>query len=197
MALTRSLLRSMGLSDEQVSTVIEAHTETVDGLKAERDKYKADSEKLPQVQKELDDLKGGEDWKSKYDEKDKELKDYKASVESKERESAIKAAYRELLVAEHVGDRQLDAVIRATDFRNMKLDKDGKLENIDALKESIKKDWGGFITNQSTYGAHVDNHPDGGSPSGANIRAAELAKRFHEQRYGKAPVQGTQNSTNT
>lgn len=35
MALTRKLLKSMGLSDEQVETVIEAHTDTVDGLKNE------------------------------------------------------------------------------------------------------------------------------------------------------------------
>ena len=34
MALTRKLLKGMGLTDEQVDTIIEAHTDTVDGLKA-------------------------------------------------------------------------------------------------------------------------------------------------------------------
>ena len=33
MALTRKLLKGMGLTDEQVDTIIEAHTDTVDGLK--------------------------------------------------------------------------------------------------------------------------------------------------------------------
>ena len=34
MALTRKLLEGMGLTDEQVDTIIEAHTDTVDGLKS-------------------------------------------------------------------------------------------------------------------------------------------------------------------
>lgn len=57
MALTRKLLKGMGLTDEQVDTIIEAHTDTVDGLKADIGRYKADAEKLPGIQKELDDLK--------------------------------------------------------------------------------------------------------------------------------------------
>ena len=69
MALTRKLLKGMGLTDEQVDTIIEAHTDTVDGLKADVDKYKADAEKLPGVQKQLDDLKAAGDggYKEKYD----------------------------------------------------------------------------------------------------------------------------------
>ena len=54
MALTRKLLKGMGLTDEQVDTIIEAHTDTVDGLKADVSKYKTDAEKLSDVQKELD-----------------------------------------------------------------------------------------------------------------------------------------------
>lgn len=196
MAVTRSLLRSMGLTDEQVSTVIDAHTETVEGLKSERDKFRAEVEKLSRAQEELDELKSGEDWKSKFEAKDKEFKDYKASVESKEKENAAKAAYRELLKESSVGERQLDAIIRATDFSEIKIGKDGKLENVDSLKEAIKKDWGGFITNENAHGAPVANPPTGNGASGANGRAAELAKRFHEQRYGKAPMQAAQN-TNT
>ena len=53
MALTRKLLKGMGLSDEQVDTIIEAHTDTVDGLKADVSKYKSDAEKLAGVEKEI------------------------------------------------------------------------------------------------------------------------------------------------
>ena len=42
MALTRKLLKGMGLTDEQVDTIIEAHTDTVDGLKADVSKYEGD-----------------------------------------------------------------------------------------------------------------------------------------------------------
>ena len=37
MALTRKLLKGMGLTDEQVDTIIEAHVETVDSLKVSID----------------------------------------------------------------------------------------------------------------------------------------------------------------
>ena len=50
MALTRKLLKGMGLTDEQVDTIIEAHTDTVDGLKADVSKYKTDAEKLSDVE---------------------------------------------------------------------------------------------------------------------------------------------------
>ena len=56
MALTRKLLKGMGLTDEQVDTIIDAHTDSVDGLKADVTRYKAEAEKLHGIQKQLDDL---------------------------------------------------------------------------------------------------------------------------------------------
>ena len=69
MALTRKLLKGMGLTDEQVDTIIEAHTDTVDGLKADVSKYKSDAEKLAGVEKALNDLKamGDGGYKEKYE----------------------------------------------------------------------------------------------------------------------------------
>ncbi len=57
MALTRKGLKAMGLTDEQVDGVIEAHTETVEALKNQRESYKADADKLAEVQAELETLK--------------------------------------------------------------------------------------------------------------------------------------------
>lgn len=76
MALTRKLLKGMGLTDEQVDTIIEAHTDTVDGLKADVTRYKADAEKLPGIQKQLDDLKAAGDggYKEKYEKEHSALK---------------------------------------------------------------------------------------------------------------------------
>ena len=61
MALTRRFLKGMGLTEEQVDTIIEAHTEVTDGLKEQINQYKADADKLVDVQKELDDLKSAGD----------------------------------------------------------------------------------------------------------------------------------------
>ena len=189
MAFGRKFLKSLSLNDDQIEAVMESHLEVTDSMKATIADLTEKAKKTDELQKQLDALNDGEDWKKKFSDKEKELKDYKASVESKEREAAVKAAYRELLVGEHVGERQLDAVLGVTDFKEMKLDKDGKLENVDALKNEIKQKWSGFITTEQVKGANVPTPPNNPNPGGANSRAAELAKRFHEQRYGKSPAQ--------
>ena len=86
MALTRKLLKGMGLTDEQVDTIIEAHTDTVDGLKEDINKYKGDAEKLPDVQKELNELKAAGDggYKQKFEDEHKAFEDYKKAQTEKE-----------------------------------------------------------------------------------------------------------------
>lgn len=169
MALTRSLLRGMGLTDEQVSSIIEAHTDTVDGLKAERDKYKAEAEKLPEVQKQLDALKGGEDWKAKYEAESKAFSDYKKDQADRETLGKVKDAYRQLLRSSNVGEKHIDSILRVTDFSKMKLDGDG-LADAEKLTEGIKSDWGGFIASTETKGATVETPP---ANVGANKRSKE------------------------
>ena len=73
MALTRSYLRSLGLEDEKITSIIEAHSETVTGLNGKyaelearykdlEGRYqtaKADADRLPGVQKKLDETVTG------------------------------------------------------------------------------------------------------------------------------------------
>lgn len=42
MALTRKMLKAMGIEDEKIDQIIDAHTETVEGLKDQVSSYKAD-----------------------------------------------------------------------------------------------------------------------------------------------------------
>ena len=185
MSFGRKLLKSLSLTDEQIDAIIEAHTEVTDSMKASIESLTEKAQKAEELQKELDKLTA-EDWQKKFTDKEKEFSAYKASVESKEKETAIKAAYRNLLIDQKVGERQLDAILKITDFSGMKLDGDGKLVDADKLAESIKKDYAGFITTEELRGVGVQNPPGGGGSSGGSSRAAEIAKRFHEQRYGKA-----------
>ena len=57
MALTRKLLEGMGIEDKQIETIIEAHSETVTALKAERDKAKETAAKVPDLQRQLEEAK--------------------------------------------------------------------------------------------------------------------------------------------
>lgn len=163
MALTRSMLKGMQLTEEQVSAIIDEHIATVDGLKADRDKYKADAAKYTAVQKELDDLKNGEDdWKSKYEKEHADFEAYKKDVTTKEERSKVRNAYKDLLTEAGVGSKHIDAILRVTEFDKIKLDKEGKLVDANKLAESIKSEWAGFITSKGTKGVEVDNPPTEG-----------------------------------
>ncbi len=188
MALTRSMLKGMNLTEEQVGAIIDAHKETVDALKEQRDNYKADAEKLANVQNELDQIKNGEDWKGKYESEHKALEDYKREVAGRENKAKVDAAYRALLEGLNIGKEDVDLIMAATKTDDMKLDSDGKLENSDTLKEAAKTRYARYIPTTNTNGAKVGNPPKNNGNNGANPRAAEIARKFHERRYGVAPA---------
>ena len=197
MALTRPFLKGMGLTEEQVSAIIEAHTETIDGLKSDRDKYKSDAAKLVDVQKELDGYKNGEDWQKKYNDLDKAFKDYKADVANQEKSRQIKSAYTKLLESANIDSKRIGAILKVTDFTNMKIGEDGNLEGSDKLMENIKSDWSAFVTTTETKGAKVETPPTGAGGSGktkAEIMAIQDRKERRKaiaenpELFGLAPA---------
>lgn len=192
MSLTRKLLKGMGLTEEQIDSVIDAHTETVDGLKAQINTYKADAEKLADVQRQLDEATGRKDYKADYEKALKDLNDYKAEIAGKEKLAAVKAAYKKLLAEKKVGDKYQDSVMGVTDFSGMELDEGGTLKNAEALGKDIETRWNGFIPTITTQGAKPETPPAQNGGSGANPRAAEIARQRHERLYGK-PQEGDNN----
>lgn len=184
MAFTRNFLKSIGLNDEQISSVMEEHTNVTDALKAQRDGYKADAEKLPGVQQELDSLKGNEDFKQKYDDEHAAFETFKKQVAQDAETAKVKAAYRKLLTDEKISEKRLDAVIKLTDFSGMKLDKDGNLVDVDKLKENINTEWGDFKVTQRERGPEVEKPPVDNN-GGASNEIRQLTQKWHEARYGK------------
>lgn len=155
MSFTRSFLKATGLTDEQISAVMDAHSEVVDALKSQRDGYKADAEKLPEIQQQLDALKGAEEYKGKYEKEHESFERYKAKVQADAEAAKVQAAYRKLLTDEKVSEKRLDAVIRLTDFSGMKLKEDGTLEDADKLRKGIRDDWGDYIVTEKTIRENV------------------------------------------
>lgn len=172
MAFTRAFLKSIGLTDEQISAALEEHTNVtkylqgqIDQHKADADKYKADAERLPTVQKELDDLKGRKDYKPDYDKAVQELANFKAQSAKDAEAREVRRAFKQLLTDESIDEKRHDAIMRVTDFSAMKRDKDGNLENADKLKENIRSEWGAFKVTTRQRGENVPHPPaDTGSP---------------------------------
>lgn len=162
MALTRKMLKGMGLTEDQIDTIIEAHTDTTNALKDERDKYKADAEKLSDVQKELDSLKekGDDGYEKKYNDLKQEYDNYKAEQEARASKAAVESAYKTMLKEAGISDKRIASVLRVSDLSNVKLDKDGKLKDKDKLMEDVKAEWSDFIETSGTKGAETHTPPE-------------------------------------
>lgn len=93
MALTRRLLEGLGIEGKHVETIIEAHTETVNGLKDEVSRYRERAEMVPDLQKQLEEAKADTslaDLQAKYDERVAELESQTAQL--KEAQDALSKA---------------------------------------------------------------------------------------------------------
>lgn len=177
MALTRKLLKGMGLTDEQVDTIIEAHTETTDGLKAEANRYRADAEKLPGVQKELNELKEAKDggYKEKYEKEHSDFEAFKTAQTAKETKAAKETAYRALLKAAGVDEKRIPAIVKVTDLSDKEL-VDGQFKDAAAMTEAVKTDWADFVVNTSTEGAPTGNPPKNNPAPAAPKTIAEALR---------------------
>lgn len=153
MALTRKLLKGMGLSDEQVDTIIEAHTDTTDGLKADLAKYKADAEKLPTIQRELDELKasGNDGWKEKHDSVKKEFDEYKQAQTEKESKAAKEKAARAYFESKNIEGSNLNIAMRSSSAEISALELDGeKIKDSASLDALISGDLAGLVSKPGT-----------------------------------------------
>ena len=162
MALTRRLLKGMGLTDEQMDTIIEAHTDTVDGLKADLAKYKTDAEQLPKVQRELDTLKAAGDggYQEKYEKVKKDFDDYKAEVSTKETKAAKEKAVRAYYESKGITGKSLDIAIRGSGAEIDALELDGdKIKDTSALDELVNGTFSGLVSTTETRGASTSNPP--------------------------------------
>lgn len=167
MSLTRKFLSALGIEEDKVDEIIKAHTETVDALKEQRDGFKTDADKLPAVQKELNELKaaaekGGEDaYKVKYEALKEDFEAYKREQTEKETHGKKADAYRELLKDVGISEKRINAVLKVSDVDSIEFDEDGKVKGVEELKKAIGEEWSDFIVKTETKGANTATPPAG------------------------------------
>lgn len=194
MALTRKLLQGMGLTEEQIESIITEHTATTTGLKDKLDEANTKLETAGEVakraetlEKELsklkDEIKKG-DWESKYAKEHEDFEAYKTSVAEKETADKVRSEYRKLLADCNVRAQHLDDVLQTTDLKGMKLGEDGKLENADELTKAIKAKWGWMIGTEGIKPSGNPETPPAGVPAKKSMGAV-IAQEYHDNRYGK------------
>ena len=162
MALTRKSLKAMGLTDEQVDSIIEMHTDTVDGLKADISKYKGDAEKLPGVQKELDDLKAAGDggYKEKFEKEHSDFENFKKTIEEKETKAAKESAAKAFFESKGITGNSLEIAMRGSSAEIAALDLDGeKIKDPSALDALVNGTFKALVSTTTTKGANIPNPP--------------------------------------
>lgn len=177
MAFTRKFLSSLGIDDDKVDTIITAHTEVTDALKEERDKYKADAEKLSDVQKELNKAleKSDDGYKEKYNDLVKEYDDYKQSISAEKEQQKKSDAYKKLLIDAGVAEKRLATVLKvdADIISKLEFDDHGEIKDADKIKDTVKSEWADFITQTEEHGTDPATPP---TNSGGGMSREEIMK---------------------
>ena len=162
MALTRKSLKAMGLTDEQVDSIIEMHSETVDGLKEQVNTYKESAEKLPNVQKELDDLKAAGDggFKEKFEKEHSDFENFKKTVQEKETKAAKESAAKAFFESKGITGNSLEIAMRGSSAEIAALDLDGeKIKDSSALDALVNGTFKALVSTTTTKGANIPNPP--------------------------------------
>lgn len=182
MALTRKLLRSMGIEDEKIDQIIDAHAETVNALKDERDGLKDAADRLKKAEAELEGLKAEPEdgFKEKYEKEHADFEAFKADTAKAAAEREKKSLYRKLLTDAGVDPKRMDAVMRVADLSDIVVE-DGAVKDADKVTEKVKGEWSDFIPSTSTKAAKVDTPPAAGDGAAEPKSLGEALR----QRYTK------------
>ena len=163
MSLTHKALSAMGIEPEKIEQILEMHRETLDSIKADKDKalqevetLKAEAEKVTNLEKELSKLK---DASEKYTSLKEEYDKYKTDVTAKETKAAKTKAYRDMLKEIGVSDKYFDDVIRIADIDSIELDEHGAIKDVEGLKTSAKDKWKPYIFSEEKKGAETPTPP--------------------------------------
>lgn len=182
MALTRKLLKSLGIADDAIESIIDAHTETVDALKAESADFAEKAARADELAAEVERLQqsaresaGNVDkWQEEHD----AFEAYKAEIAAKDARRAKEQAYADMLKAVNVDPRRIPAILKVTDIDSMQLDENGALGDVENLKAGAASEWADFVVKTQTNAAPMDNPPSSAIAQAPRTIAEALRAKY-------------------
>lgn len=165
MALTRKMLEALNVEEKAIEQIIEAHAETVNGLKDKLNDLKEKADKYEEAQKELDSLQKG-DYKAKYEKEHKEYEEFKKSVSEKETKTAKEAAVKAYFESKNITGKNLEIALRGSRDETDAIELvDGKIKDTKALDALVSGTFAGLVISQQKQGASPVTPPGGGQPA--------------------------------
>lgn len=152
---TRAEIRNIlgdACTEEIENRLVALHLGVVDPLKDDLTKYKADAEKLPSVQKQLDDLKAAGDggYKEKYEKEHSAFEAFKTDITEKESKSAKEKAVRAYFESKNITGANLDLAMRGCGEEMAALELDGeKIKDTKSLDALVDGTYKGLVSKQT------------------------------------------------
>jgi hypothetical protein len=152
---TRAEIRNIlgeACTEEIENRLVALHLGVVDPLKDDLTKYKADAEKLPGVQKELDDLKAAGDggYKEKYEKEHSAFEAFKTDITAKESKAAKEKAVRAYFKSKNITGANLDLAMRGCGEEMAALELDGeKIKDTKSLDALVDGTYKGLVSKQT------------------------------------------------
>ena len=152
---TRAEIRNIlgdACTEEIENRLVALHLGVVDPLKDDLTKYKADAEKLPSVQKQLDDLKAAGDggYKEKYEKEHSAFEAFKTDITEKESKAAKEKAVRAYFESKNITGANLDLAMRGCGEEMAALELDGeKIKDTKSLDALVDGSFKGLVSKQT------------------------------------------------
>ena len=175
---TRAEIRNIlgdACTEEIENRLVALHLGVVDPLKDDLTKYKADAEKLPGVQKELDDLKAAGDggYKEKYEKEHSAFEAFKADITAKESKAAKEKAVRAYFESKNITGSNLDLAMRGCGEEMAALVMDGdKIKDTTSLDALIDGAYKSLVYTEHVQGANPATPP--ANPPAKNYTTADI-----------------------
>lgn len=195
MSLTRKALKAMGLTDEQIDSVIEMHTDTISGLKDKLETAENNVENAEKLKAEVEKYKGeletakqtiadGEKYKEMYENEKTAYESYKGEITAKETKAAKEKAVREYFKSKGINDDNMSIAMRGikSEIDAAELDEKGKIKDIKVFDELIKGDYAKLISRTETKGADTQIPPPNANGKVTKTKAEIMAIKDASER---------------
>ena len=162
----------MGLTDEQIDSVIEMHTDTVSGLKDKLEAAENNSKDVEKLTAEIEKYKNelekanksiteSEKLKEQYENTKSEYEKYKGEIAAKEMKTAKEKAVREYFKSKGINDDNMSIAMRGSrsEIDAMELDEKGKIKDTKVFDELIKGDYAKLISHTEVKGVQTQVPP--------------------------------------
>ena len=171
MAFTRKFLKALGIEDDKVEQIMDAHIGVTDALKKKVSEAEEKSALYDDAQKELDKYKKQEGYKDKYEKEHADFEAYKKDVTAKETRAQKEKAVKAYLESKNITGGNLDIALMAVEGQVDNIDLDGeKIKDTTALDELVSGKLASLVVKTSTKGVNTSTPPSNNGSSTPKTR---------------------------